>query len=180
MALWGKTANTDETKPNWLTPEQKTNCFADRRGWVLRHPNGLEEVLVAMHNAPAALGNATLTEIYFAKGTYSANETNATIIVSFNEKVNVSASPTLPFTVNGAARTATYVTGHGTNKLTFRLSAGLGGAAGNLLAIAATGSITGTITDAVGGAAVDLTWAAGDRVGAAGRRKTYADITLTA
>ena len=63
MTLWNKekadgAADYDDSKPNWLSEEEKARCYCDDRGWVLVHLNGTEEVLVAgsglnNSNAPA-------------------------------------------------------------------------------------------------------------------------------
>ena len=42
MASWNK------NKPEWLTEEEKKNCVATPRGWVLKRANGSEELLVAI------------------------------------------------------------------------------------------------------------------------------------
>ena len=42
MALWD-----NDSKPNWLSEQEKARCYCDERGWVLVHLNGREEVLVA-------------------------------------------------------------------------------------------------------------------------------------
>ena len=52
MTLWNKekadgAADYDDSKPNWLTDDEKARCYCDDRGWVLVHLNGDEEVLVA-------------------------------------------------------------------------------------------------------------------------------------
>jgi hypothetical protein len=52
MTLWDKEkaqddANYNDSKPNWLTDDEKARCYCDDRGWVLVHLNGDEEVLVA-------------------------------------------------------------------------------------------------------------------------------------
>jgi len=52
MTLWDKEkaqndANYNDSKPNWLTDDEKGRCYCDHRGWVLVHLNGDEEVLVA-------------------------------------------------------------------------------------------------------------------------------------
>ena len=43
------TRELDGVLPNWLTDEQKERCYCDDRGWVLVHPDGSEEVIVAGH-----------------------------------------------------------------------------------------------------------------------------------
>ncbi len=52
MTLWDKekadgAADYDDSKPNWLSDDEKARCYCDDRGWVLVHLNGTEEVLVA-------------------------------------------------------------------------------------------------------------------------------------
>lgn len=52
MTLWNKEKSDgaldyDDSKPNWLTDDEKARCYCDDRGWVLVHLNGNEEVLVA-------------------------------------------------------------------------------------------------------------------------------------
>jgi len=52
MTLWNKekvdgAPDYDDSKPNWLTDDEKARCYCDDRGWVLVHLNGDEEVLVA-------------------------------------------------------------------------------------------------------------------------------------
>ena len=53
------TREIDGVLPNWLTDEQKERCYCDDRGWVLVHPDGSEEVIVAGHryNDPAERGH---------------------------------------------------------------------------------------------------------------------------
>lgn len=46
MTLWNKEEEAN-SKPNWLTEDEKSRCYCDDRGWVLVHLNGTEEVLVA-------------------------------------------------------------------------------------------------------------------------------------
>lgn len=107
--LWGVNT-TNENKPNWLTDAQKENCFATPAGWVLRHNNGIEELLVAVAGLSLAgkLAAATITDIRWGTGTYTAGTTKS-VRVQFNEKVTVTGSPTLVVTgsVTGAV-TATY------------------------------------------------------------------------
>ena len=46
MTLWNKEEEAN-SKPNWLSEDEKSRCYCDDRGWVLVHLNGTEEVLVA-------------------------------------------------------------------------------------------------------------------------------------
>ncbi len=69
MTLWNKekedgAVDYDDSKPNWLTDDEKSRCYCDDRGWVLVHLNGDEEVLVAANtlNHPADDATADATE----------------------------------------------------------------------------------------------------------------------
>ena len=53
MPLWGKT-DADESKPKWLTDEQKKEVYANESGWVVEagskmtgndNPNAAPEIL---------------------------------------------------------------------------------------------------------------------------------------
>jgi hypothetical protein len=138
MASWGAT-DANEAKPKWLTAAQKTDTFADSRGWVYRDPNtGLEEVLVAIGelSSAAKLNVADITSVIFGTTTYShAAGGNIDVTVVFNEKVTVTGTPTLEIANDqaggGASATATanYQSGSSTNKLTFRATFGAASAA---------------------------------------------------
>ena len=108
QTLWGVKAGQSEMKPNWLTDAQKENTFATNAGWVLRHNSGIEETLVAVANLKTKLGAASITEVKFGTGTYTAGTTK-TVRVTYNEKVTVTGSPTLVVTgATAGAITATY------------------------------------------------------------------------
>lgn len=143
MSSWGAT-DADEAKPKFLTADQKTNTFADSRGWVYRDPNtGLEEVLVAIGELSGAdkLNIADITSVVFTTTSFSeADGGNIDIAVAFNEKVTVNTTggtPTITVTNDQAGSgtdatfTASYQSGSSTNKLTFRatFSAADGGVA---------------------------------------------------
>lgn len=129
MSLWGKGNGGNSSKPKWLTPEQEKNCFADERGWVLRHPSGVEEILVAGgENFAETLGTASIVAINFLSPLDggSLNEwTTGTIEVVFDEAVDVSgtaptADLTLPMSADGTGPfNAKYTSGSGTNILLF-------------------------------------------------------------
>lgn len=105
--LWGiKSGNED--KPIWLTDAEKENTFATNGGWVLRHPSGIEETLVAVANLKTKLGAASITEVKFGTGTFT-EATTKTVRVTYNEKVTVTGNPTLVVTgATAGAITATY------------------------------------------------------------------------
>ena len=74
--LWGINTS-DENKPSWLTTEEKENCYATQAGWVYKHPDGTEEVLVAIAGLAGVLklAAASITNISFGNGTYTAGTT---------------------------------------------------------------------------------------------------------
>lgn len=139
MALWG-VSTTDESKPKWLTAEQKKTVFATDRGWVQLNGKGLEEVICAIGelaggtSTTAALGAATITATDFVTTSFSeAAGGNIDVRVIFNEKVTVDTSggtPTIVLTNDqaggGSAATlsASYQSGSSTNRLTFRVTVG--------------------------------------------------------
>lgn len=132
MPLWGKT-ETDESKPKYLTRGAKNHdpadCFADERGWVLRHQKGgtrfWDEVIVAIGglaggtSATAALGEADITAVFFEQEALTQGDTG-TVVVIFNEQVDVTGTPTLAVTgsVTGAG-VASYARGTGSNRIEF-------------------------------------------------------------
>lgn len=133
MALWGA-YETDESKPKFLTAEQKKNTYATDRGWVYKHPNGDEEVLVAIGELAGTsgttnLGEATINSVAFTTTAFSAAAGGDIVIeVVYNEKVTVDTTggtPTITVTNDqtGSGTDATfdvaYASGTGTNRLTF-------------------------------------------------------------
>lgn len=147
--LWGVNPS-NESKPNWLNNKQIENCYATSAGWMLRYPDGTEELLVAVAGLSLGtkLGNATVVAVTFGTGTYTAGTTK-TVKVQFNEKVTVTGSPTLVVTGSVAgAITATYASNNAAGStLTFNFTVP---AAANVLSVAAQ-SISlagGTIVDA--------------------------------
>lgn len=98
MPLWGN-STTDEKRPTWLRAGDKpandlNECFADERGWVIKHANGNEEVIVAIGglagagSTTAGLGNATILRVFFGATGYSTSSTG-TVKVQYNEEVDV-------------------------------------------------------------------------------------------
>lgn len=173
MALWG-TKSGIENMPTWLTPEERENCYATSAGWVLKHKDGTEELLVAVRGLQTRLGAANITKVSFGSGAYTAGASKQ-VKVTFNEKVTVTGNPTLEVTNSlGGTVTATYasINAQGTT-LTFTFTAP---AAGATLSIAAQ-SVSlagGTITEqATGNAAAELAISAGI-AGAAGTKTTVA------
>ena len=189
MPLWGKT-ETDESKPKWLDNVNKVglaeDCFATEQGWVLRHYKGADkntarywdEVLVAIGglaggtSTTVALGEADITAVFFEQEALAQTDTG-TVVVIYNEQVDVTGSPTLDVTgsVTGAV-TATYARGTGSNRLEFDFTVP---SATETLSIGAQ-SINlagGTIFDKGSSDASDLAFVAGDVVGAGGSGTDY-------
>lgn len=146
MSLWGA-YETDESKPKFLTAAEKKNTFATDRGWVYKHPNGDEEVLVAIGelagtSGTTRLGEATITALTWVTDALEAADTDVTVTVVYNEKVTVTGNPTLVVSnddTSGDANgdyTLAYSAGTGTNQLTFTAT-GLTLSATDVLSIAA-------------------------------------------
>ena len=109
------------------------DCFATEHGWVLRHYKGTDkatarywdELLVAIGglaggtSATTLLGEADITAVFFEQEALSQGDTG-TVVVIYNEQVDVSGTVTLAVTgsVTGAI-TATYARGTGSNRLEF-------------------------------------------------------------
>lgn len=178
MALWGIT-DADEAKPKYLKQEDKNNVVAKAEGWVLKKAVGsrnLEEVLVAVGsntNLATALGNADITGVWFKESSYDQGDT-ATVVVNYNENVDVSNGATLVVTgsVTGAI-TATAAAHDAKNNIEFTFTVP---SQAEDLSIGAQ-TISGTIVDDGTSTASDKVFVVGDRLGAGGTG-TYADITI--
>src|SRR6056300_1616188 len=160
MALWG-ISTSDESKPKWLSTDDKARTFADSRGWVYTQPGGMEEVLCAIGGLATSLAAGTISSIEDVTTSFSeAAGGNIDIRVNYNEKVTVDTSggtPTLVVTNDQAGGgtdatfTAAYQSGSSTNRLTFRATfAAAGGVAeDDVLTVAAQNILlnSGTIVD---------------------------------
>ena len=99
MPSWGANT-TDESKPKWLTEEQKSRTFATQRGWEYIGDNGVAEVLVAINNlsggsaASSKMATATISAVYFLSTSYSTGATGKVRVV-WNEKVTPTTTGTL-------------------------------------------------------------------------------------
>ena len=171
MALWGAT-DADESKPKWLTTEQKKEVLATTAGWVVEAGSAMTgndntaatpEVLVATGGLTTSLGAATIDSVEWI--TTAADKSagfTLSIRVRYNEAVDVAVSnPTIAVTNgnqgSGSGRgphTLTYARGTGTNELVFSLVIAAANAATNaddVLSIAAqsiTLASSSTIKDA--------------------------------
>ena len=189
MALWGKT-DADESKPKWAvrgTGVDPQNIFATADGWVLRHYKNAtktkywDEILCSIDGLVGAggsgtntLGNADITAVFFEETTYAAAATG-TVVVIYNEKVNVTNGATLTVSVTGASNpTATAAAQTNTNRVEFTFTC----AAADKVHTIGAQTISGTIVDSVGGAASDKVFVLGDTVGAGGSGSTKT-ITTT-
>ena len=161
MALWG-VSTTDESKPKWLTAEQKKTVYATDRGWVQLNGKGLEEVICAIGGLSTSIAGADINEIEFTTTSFSeAAGGNIDLTITYNEKVTVDTSggtPTITVTNDqtgsgtDATFTAAYQSGSSTNRLVFRktYAAANGGVAdGDVLSVASQNIAlnSGTIKD---------------------------------
>ena len=190
MALWGVT-DADEAKPKWAVQGgavDPSNIFATAEGWVLRHykkgdqTEYWDEVLVAVDGLVGAggrgtntLGEADISAVFFEGTTYAAGATG-TVVVIYNEKVNVTAGATLVVTntTDSASITATYARGTGTNRVEFDFTC----AAADKVHTIGAQTISGTIKDAGTNTASDKVFVLGDTIGAGGSGSTKT-ITTT-
>ena len=145
MALWGIT-DADESKPKWLTDEQKKEVFANNSGWVVEggstmtgcdNTDAQPEILACIGNLTTGIGAADVTEVEWITTTAdkSAGFT-LSVRVRYNEAVTVTGSPTLAVTNgnqgSGSGRgphTLVYASGTGSNELVFSLAISGGNAA---------------------------------------------------
>lgn len=184
MALWGIT-DADESKPKWAvrgSGVDPSNIFATASGWTLRHYKNAakteywDEVIVAVDGLVGeggrgtdTLGNADITAVYF-EGTGYAGGATGTVVVIYNEQVDVTNGATLVVrnTTDSANITATAAAQTSTNRVKFTFTAA---ATGKAHAIQAQ-TISGTIKDAGTNTASDKQFVAGDVQGAGGSGST--------
>ena len=144
MPLWGAT-DSDESKPKFLTDEQKKLVYATKSGWVLENgaltgndnANADPEILVAIGELATSIGSADITEIEWITTTFDQSAGGLLQVrVRFNEEVDVvttGGTPTLSVT-NGNQGSGTgrgphalaYASGTGSNELIFQLTIGAG------------------------------------------------------
>ena len=190
MALYGVT-DADEAKPKWAVQGgavDPSNIFATEQGWVLRHYKKADlseywdEVLVAVDGLVGAggrgtntLGEADITAVFFEETTYAAGATG-TVVVIYNERVNVTNGATLVVTntTDSASITATAAAQTSTNRVEFTFTA----AAADKVHTIGAQTISGTIVDTTGGATSDKAFVLGDTIGAGGSGTTKT-ITTT-
>ena len=169
MPLWGAT-DSDESKPKNLTTAEKKQVFANSSGWVLEAGSSLSgndntsatpEVLVAIGELATSVGAADITEIEFVTTAFDKSDGgNIDVLVRFNEAVDVTGTPRVSITNgnqgSGSGRgphLANYLSGTGSNELTFRCTIAAGNAATNANDVLTIGTNalalnSGTIKDA--------------------------------
>tara|TARA_B100000214_G_scaffold339529_1_gene285371 strand:+ start:101 stop:691 length:591 start_codon:yes stop_codon:yes gene_type:complete len=147
MPLWGN-SDSDESKPKWLTDEQKKDVFANLSGWVVEggstmtgndNTDAAPEILCCVGGLADSIGAADVTNVEWI--TTAADKSDGftlSVRVIYNEEVTVTGSPTIAVTNgnqgSGSGRgphTLVYASGTGTNKLVFSLAIAAGNAATN-------------------------------------------------
>ena len=147
MSLWGAT-DSDESKPKNLTTAEKKEIFASAKGWVREagsilsgndNASATPEVLVALRGLAVKLGAADITEITFVTTAFDKSAGgNIDLLVRFNEAVDITGTPRVSITNgnqgSGSGRgphLANYLSGTGTNEITFRCTIAAANAATN-------------------------------------------------
>ena len=147
MSLWGAT-DSDESKPKNLTTAEKLEVSASAKGWVREsgsilsgndNTSATPEVLVALRGLAVKLGAADITEITFVTTAFDKSAGgNIDVLVRFNEAVDITGTPRVSITNgnqgSGSGRgphLANYLSGTGTNEITFRCTIAAANAATN-------------------------------------------------
>ena len=149
MPLWGA-SDADESKPKWLTTEEKKNVIATQAGWVRKagtaesgnsNTSADVEVLAAISGLSVSIGQATITYVDWTSSVATFDKSagfTLSVTVGYNEAVAVTGSPTIAITNgnqgSGSGRgphTLSYASGSGTNALVFTLVIAAANAATN-------------------------------------------------
>ena len=169
MSLWGAT-DSDESKPKNLTTAEKLEVSASAKGWIREsgsilsgndNASATPEVLVALRGLAVKLGAADITEITFVTTAFDKSAGgNIDLLVRFNEAVDITGTPRVSITNgnqgSGSGRgphLANYLSGTGSNEITFRCTIAAANAATNaddvlVIGTNATALNGGTIKDA--------------------------------
>ena len=174
MSGWGAT-DSDESKPKWLTADQKEDVFANSSGWVVKagstmtgngNTSATPEVLVALGSLATSLGQATIDAVDWESTTFDVSAGGQIIInVNYNEEITVAGGSPLMYVANGqeggGSASSVTLTMDGSlpftgEKLTFSATIGAGGStivADDVLSFAAQSiDLNGsTMVDAIGG-----------------------------
>jgi hypothetical protein len=147
MSLWGAT-DSDESKPKNLTTAEKLEVSASSKGWIREsgsilsgndNTSATPEVLVALRGLAVKLGAADITEITFVTTAFDKSAGgNIDVLVRFNEAVDITGTPRISITNgnqgSGSGRgphLANYLSGTGSNEITFRCTIAAANAATN-------------------------------------------------
>ena len=147
MSLWGAT-DSDESKPKNLTTAEKLEVSASAKGWVREagsilsgndNASATPEVLVALRGLEVKLGAADITEITFVTTAFDKSAGgNIDLLVRFNEAVDITGTHRVSITNgnqgSGSGRgphLANYLSGTGSNEITFRCTIAAANAATN-------------------------------------------------
>ena len=147
MSLWGAT-DSDESKPKNLTTAEKLEVSASAKGWTREagsilsgndNTSATPEVLVALRGLAVKLGAADITEITFVTTAFDKSAGgNIDVLVRFNEAVDITGTPRVSITNgnqgSGSGRgphLANYLSGTGSNEITFRCTIAAANAATN-------------------------------------------------
>ena len=149
MPLWGA-SDADESKPKWLTTEEKKNVIATQAGWVRKAGTAESgnsntaadvEVLPAISGLSVSIGQATITYVDWTSSVATFDKSagfTLSVTVGYNEAVTVTGSPTIAITNgnqgSGSGRgphTLVYASGSTTNALVFTLVIAAANAATN-------------------------------------------------
>ena len=174
MSGWGAT-DSDESKPKWLTADQKEDVFANSSGWVVKagstmtgngNTSATPEVLVALGSLATSLGQATIDAVDWESTTFDVSAGGQIIInVHYNEEITVAGGSPLMYVANGqeggGSASSVTLTMDGSlpftgEKLTFSSTIAGGGStisAGDVLTFAAQSiDLNGsTMVDTIGG-----------------------------
>ena len=174
MSGWGAT-DSDESKPKWLTADQKEDVFANSSGWVVKagstmtgngNTSATPEVLVALGSLATSLGQATIDAVDWESTTFDVSDGGTLKInVHYNEEITVAGASPLMYVANnqagGGSASSVTLTMDGSlpftgEKLTFSATIGAGGStivADDVLSFAAQSiDLNGsTMVDAIGG-----------------------------
>ena len=174
MSGWGAT-DSDESKPKWLTADQKEDVIANSSGWVVKAGSAMTgngrtgatpEVLVALGSLATSLGQATIDAVDWESTTFDVSAGGQIIVnVHYNEEITVAGASPLMYVENGqeggGSASSVTLTMDGSlpftgDKLTFSNTIGAGGStisAGDVLTFAAQSiNLNGsTMVDKIGG-----------------------------
>jgi len=174
MSGWGAT-DSDESKPKWLTADQKEDVIANASGWVVKagstmtgngRTGATPEVLVALGSLATSLGQATIDAVDWESTTFDVSAGGQIIVnVHYNEEITVAGASPLMYVENGqeggGSASSVTLTMDGSlpftgDKLTFSNTIGAGGStisAGDVLTFAAQSiNLNGsTMVDKIGG-----------------------------